>query len=114
MHKSLDDPPGRPIGAIMESITNYFSIYVDHFLQPLAQILPAYICDGIHLLDILKTYHWEPTYFWVCLDVQSLYTSIPHDIGLEAAQNFLSQGHLINLRQAQFILESMHFYLTHN
>lgn len=84
VHKNSINPPGRPIVAAMESITSGFSLYVDQFLQPLAQSLQSYIRDGIHLLDLLSPYTWEDSYLWVSLDVQSLYTSIPHEIGLQS------------------------------
>lgn len=100
--------------AAMEAVTNFFSVYIDHFLQPLVQNLPAYIRDSIHLLDILQNYNQEPTYLWLSLDVCSLYTSIPYDIRLEAVQHFLLQNPLINPRQAQFILEFTQFCLAHN
>lgn len=74
IHKDLTNPPGRPIVAAMDS---GFSIYIDQFLQPLAQNLPSYIRDGPHLLDMLKPYTWEQNYWWLSLDVSSLYTSIP-------------------------------------
>lgn len=82
VHKDPTHPPGRPIVAAMESVTSYFSIYIDHFLQSIVQNLPSYIKDSIHLLNMLQYYSWEPTYSWLSLDVVSLYTSIPHNIGL--------------------------------
>lgn len=32
IHKDLENPPGPPTVAAMESITRFFSIYIDHFL----------------------------------------------------------------------------------
>lgn len=43
----------------------------------------------------------------------SLYTSIPHDIGLRAAEHFLAKDPLPNSLQINFILESLVF-LKHN
>lgn len=73
-------PPGCPIVASMDSITSCFSLYIDYFLQPLAQALPSYIRGGTHLIELLNPYTWEPSYQWISLDVFSLYTSIPHEI----------------------------------
>lgn len=98
----------------MKSVTRFFSIYINHFLQPLAQNVPTYIRDGTHLLDTLKAYTWETTYQWVSLDVNSLYTSILHNVGLRSVQNFLLQDPLINPKQANFIVDSTKFCLTHN
>lgn len=111
VHKDLTNPPGHPIVAAMESVTSGFSIYVDQFLQPLAQRLPSYIHDGSHLLDTLTMYTWEPTYWWLALDVSSLYTSILHEVGLRASEHFLAEDPLVNPRQANFILEALAFCL---
>lgn len=98
----------------MDSISSGFSQYVDQFLQPLAQSLQSYIRDGVHLLELLSMYFWEPSYHWVSLDVQSLYTSIPHEVGLNALQFFLCQVPMLHPRQASFIVEATFFCLTHN
>lgn len=114
VHKSLVNPPGQPIVVAMGSITSGFSQYIDQFLQPLAQSLQSYIRDGTHLLELLSYYSWKPNYLWVSLDVQSLYTSIPHDVGLGAIQSFLYQDPMLNPRQASFIVEATSFCLTYN
>lgn len=82
-------PPGRPIIASMESLTNGLSTYVDTFLQPLVQTLPSYIRDSSQLLDTFKTYTWEHSYIWLSRDVQSLYTSIPHGVSLAVLSHFI-------------------------
>lgn len=114
VHKDLVNPQGRPIVAAMRSISSGLSQYVDQFLHPLTQSLQSYIRDGTHLLELLSPYCWEPRYFWVSLDVQSLYTSTPHDVGLNALQFFLCKDTLLNPRQASFIVEATSFCLTHN
>lgn len=78
VHKDPKNPTGRQIVAAMESVTSYFLIYLDHFLQPIVRNLPSYIKDCIYLSDMLQHYSWEPTYRWLSLDVVSLYNSIPH------------------------------------
>lgn len=98
----------------MGSITSGFSQYVDQFIQPLTQSLQSYIRDDTRLLELLSSYSWEPSYLWVSLDVQSLYTSIPHDVELGAIQSFLCQDPMLNPRQASFIVEATSFCLTHN
>lgn len=78
VHKDPKNPMGKQIVAAMESITSYFSMYLDHLRQPIVRNLPSYIIDSTHLLDMLQHYSWEPTYRWLSLNVVSLYTSIPH------------------------------------
>lgn len=114
IHKSFTNPSGFPKVVAMESITNYFSIYVNHYLQPLAQQLPAYFRDCIHPLSTLKNYSWKESYLWVSLDIASLYTSIPHQVALRSVECFLYKDSLINTKQALFIRDTTHFCLTHN
>ncbi|PIO40266.1 hypothetical protein AB205_0075360, partial [Aquarana catesbeiana] len=99
IHKDPNKPPGRPIVASMNSITTSYSLYIDQFLQPLAQSLPSYINDGTHLIDLLHPYRWESSYLWVSLDVCLLYTSIPHEIGLQAISYYLHSNPLLNPSQ---------------
>lgn len=98
IHKDLVNPPGRPIVAAMESVMSYFSICIDHFLQSLVQNFPPHIKESIQLLNLLQQYCWEPLYCWLSLDVVSLYTSIPHNIGLQAVQYYLNEDPLLNPR----------------
>lgn len=48
------------------------------------------------------------------LDINSLYTSIPHHFGLTALEHFLSQDPYMSHCQAQFILEATKFCLSRN
>lgn len=65
VHKSLDNPPGRPIIAAIDSLTSGLSKYIDHYLQTLAQGLQSYIRDGTHLLESLSPYTWNNDYTWL-------------------------------------------------
>lgn len=114
VHKNLTSPPGRPIVAAMDSVSTGLSQYIDLYLQPIVQQLQSFIRDGPHLLELLAPYRWESTYTWLSLDVTSLYTSIPHQFGLQALEFFLAQNSMLNSRQATFILEATDFCLRHN
>ncbi|XP_018422194.1 PREDICTED: protocadherin gamma-B1-like [Nanorana parkeri] len=107
-------PPGRPIISSIESLTSGLSRYVDSFLQPIVTTLPSYLRDSGHLIEALRPYSWEPSYHWVSLDICSRYTSIPHEVGLQALQPYLSQQTDVHYKQAQFILNSTKFTLEHN
>ncbi|CAI9583897.1 unnamed protein product, partial [Staurois parvus] len=111
VHKNPNNPPGRPIVAATGSITSCFSQYIDHFLQPLAQAQHSYIRDSGHLLELLQTYSWEPDYCWVSLDVCSLYTSIPHDVGITAINPALSILGSITQPQTIFLYSRRHLIL---
>lgn len=114
VHKSLTNPPGRPIVAGTDSFTNGLSQYIDLWLQPFVQALPSYIKDSNHVIEQLEKYLWIEGYMWASLDVSSLYTSIPHQVGLSAVQHFLVKDGNVNSRQARFLVEGTKFCLTHN
>lgn len=114
VHKSLENPPGRPIVAGTDSFTAGLSQYIDLLLQPLVQALPSYIKDSNQVIEQLKHYAWVEGYMWASLDVSSLYTSIPHLVGLNAVQHFLAKDGNMNSRQAKFLVDGTEFCLTHN
>lgn len=51
---------------------------------------------------------------WASLAVVSLYTSIPHQVGLEALHHFLSKDPKMNYRLAQLLVDATGFCLEHN
>lgn len=63
---------------------------------------------------MLQHYTWEPMCRWLSLDVVSLYTSIPHKVGLQAIKYYLSEDPLLNPRQTEFLLDILEYCLTHN
>lgn len=66
------------------------------------------------MIEALQHYTWEEGYWWASLDVTSLYTSIPHKVGLKAMQHFLSKSGDFNSLQSQFLIKATEFYLKHN
>lgn len=114
VHKSLIDPPGRPIVASTNSFTSGLSAYIDHLLQPMMCQLTSYIKDSSYVIDIFQDYSWHDEYMWASLDVASLYTSIPPDVGIAAVQYFLSKNCQMHSKQSEFLLSSIDFCLHHN
>lgn len=51
---------------------------------------------------------------WVSLDVCSLYTSVPHEVGLQAVLHFLASDSDIKSRQSQLIMAATKFCLENN
>lgn len=88
---SYNAPPGRPIVAGMNGLSSGLSDFNDYFFQPLVKDLPAYIRDSGPVLDTLAKYKWQDNYLWMSLDVESLYTLIPHEGGLRVLQHFLAK-----------------------
>ncbi|XP_069585080.1 uncharacterized protein [Ranitomeya imitator] len=93
VHKSLDRPPGRPIVSGIGGIMERPCIYLDHFLQPLALSLDSYIRDSAHLMMHLEDLTVREGTLLVGLDVESLYTSIAHDLGIRAVSFHLNKQH---------------------
>ncbi|XP_053383797.1 uncharacterized protein LOC128550001 [Mercenaria mercenaria] len=98
IHKTFDDNlplgyPGRPIVSAYDSCTDHISKYVDHILQPFVQSLPSYIKDTNDFITKLKQHKLSNhKTFLVTLDVNSLYTNIPHTEGIEACKYFLENS----------------------
>lgn len=83
--------PLRPIVSGCDSVTDNLSKYITHFLQPLAEKLPAYIKDTTHFLQELERLPpLPPGAFLVTADVTSLYTNIPHEEGIDAAIHYIN------------------------
>ena len=83
IHKP-NNPP-RPIISGCDSPTDRISKYLTSIFQPIAESQPTYLKDTKHLLQLIQN---QPTLthdtFLVTADVSSLYTSIPHDEGINA------------------------------
>ncbi|XP_053568805.1 TRPM8 channel-associated factor homolog [Bombina bombina] len=91
VHKSLIDVKGRPIISGIGSILEPMSQWLDSILQPMVSKLPSYLRDTKQLLIELESVVWQSQYSWLSIDVTSLYSSIPHDKGLEAIAFFLKR-----------------------
>ncbi|XP_062914076.1 uncharacterized protein LOC134351618 [Mobula hypostoma] len=82
--------PGRPIVSACSCPTELISAYLDTVLSPLVQSLPTYVHDTSHALKLFNDFKFPgPHRFIFTMDVQSLYTSIPHQEGLKALRFFL-------------------------
>ena len=91
IHKRLEKPPGRPIVSGNGCPTERISQFVDFFLKPIVQDVRSYSKDTTHFLNILEDLGELPANtLLVTLDVSSLYTNIPNDIGIEACQEQLN------------------------
>lgn len=114
IHKTLVNPPGRPIISGIDSITSRVGKYIDFYLQPLVMGTPAFLKDTKHVLNILGSIEWKDTYMLVTADVASLYTSISHRLGHEAVRHFLYRDSNISITQCNFVMELLDFSMAHN
>ena len=92
IHKSLIEPKGRPIVACNDSLLEPLSNFVDHFIKPYVLSLPSYVKDSTDVINKISEIKDLPRdTILVTLDVESLYTNISHERGLDAL-GFYLQG----------------------
>lgn len=91
INKSIECPPGRPVVAGINFVTAPLSIFADHHIKSFVFELPTFVKDTNDVLQSLRSIDNVPESTILCtLDVESLYTNIPHQGGLEALNFFLN------------------------
>ena len=89
------------------------SEYVDENIKHLAKLVPSYIKDTTHFLQLLLTTPIQEEDLLVTIDVSSLYTNIIHEEGLQAMQDWMLQNN-INHNRTEFIKKLGYLVLKHN
>lgn len=87
-HKGLNPLVGRPIVAGIGSLNELLGEWLDSQLQPMVCNLPGYLRDTKQLLIKLQNFKWRSNYRWISCDVSSLYSCIPHHLGIQAVSFF--------------------------
>ncbi|XP_073425270.1 uncharacterized protein [Dendrobates tinctorius] len=82
--------------------------------KPLAVNLSSYIRDSTYLIQILNNFCLPSQTLLVTLDVESLYTSISHDLGLEDIAFHLNKDSMGDRAHNRFLLELLFFILDKN
>ncbi|CAJ0950195.1 unnamed protein product [Ranitomeya imitator] len=113
VHKNLTCPSGRPIVSGNGGLTENIGKMLDFYLKPIVETLPSYLRDTGDILSKILNINMEPDMWLVTLDVESLYTSIKHADGMEAANFFLSNSD-IDDHLNRLLLSLLEFALTHN
>ena len=111
IHKANN--PERPIVNSIGSITEKLSEYVDENIKHLAKLVPSYIKDTTHFLQLLLTTPIQEEDLLVTIDVSSLYTNIIHEEGLHTMQDWMLQNN-INYNRTEFIKKLGYLVLKHN
>ena len=93
IHKAMEKwsvenkmPPGRPIVSDCGSDSYKWSELIDFYLKPLSNIHPSYIKDTDDFLDKIRDLEISKDALLVTFDVESLYTNIQPEKGLEALE----------------------------
>lgn len=129
IHKSTDKwplkiiPPGRPIVSDINSESYNVAKYIDFHLKPLARRIPSFVRDSDHVIAMLSNKCFSDNCILFTIDIDSLYTNIPIDLGLASIRrifdmypnsNIPSNSILklleINLRRNDFCFDG-NFYL---
>ena len=86
---------GRPIVSACNCPTENTASYLDMVMSPLVCNLKTYVKDTNHALQIFRTFQFDNgdtgQRFLYTMDINSLYTVIPHNSGLEALKYFLNK-----------------------
>ncbi len=120
IHKSLEQPPGRPIVASIDSPTEKISHLDDTILRTLVTLTQSFVKDTGHMLQILSDFMQQvgtlpDNCFLVVLDAVSLYTNIPHLQGKQAVARALQRYRPGNVNPSnQSIIKMLDLVLTKN
>lgn len=91
VHKSLREPPGRPIVSAIRGPLEWVGKYLDGMLKSMVVDLQSYVKDTRYVLASITKIKLEEDILLVGIDVESLYTSIPHEWGIKAVDYFLEK-----------------------
>ncbi|XP_053556368.1 uncharacterized protein LOC128647639 [Bombina bombina] len=114
IHKTLHKPPGRPIVSAVQSLTQPVAQVIDILLQPTVKGVRSYIADTNDLIRKMRDVSVETGDILVTLDVNSLYTIIPHDKGMDAVRTHLTEGRLYEGPPVEYLLTLLEYCLSHN
>ena len=90
INKRLDNVLGRPVITNSGHYAENISSFLDHHLQPLAQVVRSYIKDTNEFLKKLCYLSKFPDHIILCTtDVVELYSNIPHEEDLSALRKRL-------------------------
>ena len=109
------DLKGRPIVAGPLSPTKNLSKLLDKILSPIVPFQKSYIKDDWAFVRHLPNEVAYQAELFTC-DIVSLYTSIPHDLGLEAIKYWIQKrrNHIPERFNENFIIDCIAFVLNNN
>lgn len=119
IHKTLENPPGRPIVSGVNGPTENLSRLVDDWLQDHVHSLPSYIQDTTDMLSTLQLWNMKFGPFGentrlVTIDVVGLYSNIPHEDMNTAVKSMVSKQGLENGLPVDQLLSVMNHVLSSN
>lgn len=85
-------PPGRPIVSDCSSETYGTAEFIDFYLNPLSKLHQSYVKDAYHFIDIIKNIQIPIHSMLFTIDVDSLYTNIVTEEGINAVLNVFQKN----------------------
>ena len=90
IHKRLHNVPGRLVITNSSHYAENVSSFLDHHLQPLAQVVKCYVKDTNEFLKKFCSLSKFLDRIFLCtMDAEGLYSNIPHVEGLSALRERL-------------------------
>lgn len=88
IQKNAKFPPGHPIVSGNGCLTEPASKLIDDYLRPDVKSLSSYIQDTADLLRSMDGICVPDCSWLVAIDVEALYNSIPHKLGVRVVEGF--------------------------
>lgn len=114
IHKNPIKPPGRPIVSGNGCLTETASQLIDDFLRPHVEGMVSYLQDTSDLLHILDGIFIPQGSWLVALDIEALYNSIPHQLGVDVVEGLISENPEAPKQYNKLILDLLLFILSNN
>ncbi|XP_069505846.1 uncharacterized protein [Ambystoma mexicanum] len=115
IHKTMVNPPGRPIvsgtGAILEPLSRF----ADRYLKPYVAAMYSFVQDTTEVINMVEDMQFDPQQqLMVSLDIVSLYTCIPQQDTLQVLEETLLNKRTTGKVPNSFILWCAEMALTEN
>lgn len=114
IHENSSKPPGYPIVSGRNTLTEKVSQVIDSNLRPHVHSLNSFIKDTIEFLRTIEDITFSPRAWLVSINVETLYSSIPHDLGIQAIAQFLKACDKSQWALNDFVLQALQFALRNN
>ena len=106
-------PVGRPIISGCSGPTERISAFVDHLIQPIAQLQASYLKDTTDFINFIERIKLPKSAILVSMDVTSLYTNIPQREGITTVCHAYEEFHQGNPSvPARFLSEMLSLILN--
>lgn len=109
--KNLHNFPGQPIVSGCNSLTEKISQVIDSYLRPHVYSLNFFVKDTIEFLRMIGDITLPPGAWLMTIDVETIYSSIAHALGLHAVAQFLKVCVRNQRALNDFMLQALEFVL---